>query len=97
MPCPSRRSLRQDEAFDKLIDVVFPDRTVLQKHNEEVMARLRQTTNMGALAESVKFGMKVRSGGTSWRWLGAECAQLASSKKEQRRPHLPLPKSNHAP
>ena len=61
MPCPSRRSLRSDEAFDRLIDVIFPDRTVLQKHNEDVMAKLRQTTNMGAVAESVLSGMKVRA------------------------------------
>lgn len=61
MPCPSRRSLRQDDTFDALISMVFPDRTVLQRHNEEVIARLNKSSNMKALAESINLGMKVRS------------------------------------
>eukprot|EP00039_Didymoeca_costata_P000923 m.48071 g.48071 ORF g.48071 m.48071 type:complete len:272 (+) comp10550_c0_seq1:170-985(+) len=43
--CPSKRSLRQDDNFDKLISIIFPDRQVLESRHQELMVKIKQYNN----------------------------------------------------
>jgi len=59
---PSRRSLRPDPNFDKLIEDLYGDIDALEKHEEEEIATLNKTKNMNnAYAESRKLGVMKQS------------------------------------
>eukprot|EP00049_Salpingoeca_infusionum_P002931 m.61396 g.61396 ORF g.61396 m.61396 type:complete len:309 (+) comp11861_c0_seq1:95-1021(+) len=55
---PSLRSIKKDKRFDALIDKLYPDRTILERHQQELMKRLHDHSNLKAVVESVKDGMK---------------------------------------
>ena len=57
---PSRRSLRRDEEFDKLVSILYPDQTIFQQREQEILAKINLASSQQAYRESFEAGMKVR-------------------------------------
>eukprot|EP00049_Salpingoeca_infusionum_P002893 m.61076 g.61076 ORF g.61076 m.61076 type:complete len:290 (+) comp11846_c0_seq2:75-944(+) len=53
---PSRRSLRPDPNFDRIIAQIYPDRSVYQSAQMARLELLRTTSNLQAIARSVQEG-----------------------------------------
>eukprot|EP00038_Savillea_parva_P013936 m.213393 g.213393 ORF g.213393 m.213393 type:complete len:306 (+) comp26562_c0_seq1:60-977(+) len=52
------RSLRQDLAFENIIDNIYPDRQVYDEFEDEVQQRVRKFSNLNALTASMQEGMR---------------------------------------
>ena len=57
---PSRRSLRRDEDFDKLVAILYPDQSLFQQREQEILAKINLASSQQAYRESFEAGMKVR-------------------------------------
>lgn len=57
-PCSTRRILRPDPNFDKIISIIYPDKQVFERQQEELLEKIRENHNHMALVESVKDGMR---------------------------------------
>jgi len=58
--CPSKRSLRNDEKFDSLIKIIFPDRKVLEDAHELLMKKIHDTNNAKAAMQMYNTGTLVQ-------------------------------------
>lgn len=80
--CPSHRHTRDDENFDKLIAMVFPDRGILEEEERLRMEKIHQFNNTKAPAEIYQKGIK---------------AQQSSLRKRQTPRTAELDDYSHAP
>eukprot|EP01147_Barroeca_monosierra_P004867 gene4867-6888_t len=98
-PCASKRALRRDTDFDRLIKIMFPDPSILERYQDQMIERLHRTTNMRALAQSVQEGMEQQA---LQRKLRSSLIQPKSTQRKScsttsknETAHLRLPVASH--
>eukprot|EP00040_Diaphanoeca_grandis_P000721 m.16286 g.16286 ORF g.16286 m.16286 type:complete len:306 (+) comp10972_c0_seq1:104-1021(+) len=55
---PSHRHLRRDENFDRLVSTLYPDQSVLEQRELEILEKIKQVSSQTAFQESYEEGCK---------------------------------------
>lgn len=60
MKVPSRRSLRRDDEFDKLVSALYPDTNLVKAREQDILAKINMASNQAAYREVIEEGMKTQ-------------------------------------